>query len=251
MDSPLPVEGAEQNAPGARISRSKLRAHRFHKASRIGAGKNPGAALHGHTNTAKADQTGGAQNVSSADFIKQEKKGPVSVGHLMEIPIPAEVRVLQFLPSASNLARDSRDGSGNRGPRLGDRRDCGTFGVRIRMTPPPLWRLINMKTLRLTSDDFDKLRQLQIKRGWKRLAFSTNYREEIWPSTRFGPVPIEEREELGGVCAMLDQVVAEYLKVRSEGGRFFVQRDGVWYEEEGYLPVQFVAFQFYGSENSK
>jgi len=108
-----------------------------------------------------------------------------------------------------------------------------------------------MKTLRLTSDDFDKLRQLQIKRGWKRLAFSTNYWEEIWPSTRFGPVPIEEREELGGVCAMLDQVVAEYLKVRSEGGRFFVQRDGVWYEEEGYLPVQFVAFQFYGSGNSK
>jgi len=92
MASPLSVGGAEQNAPEGKISRSEPRGILFHGASRIGMRKTPGAVRHGHSNIARADQTGGAKEAPSTDPIKPEKKGPVSVVISGESPMPSLFR---------------------------------------------------------------------------------------------------------------------------------------------------------------
>lgn len=101
-----------------------------------------------------------------------------------------------------------------------------------------------MKIISVPKGDFEKLKQLQIERGWKRLAFSTNYKEQIWPATRLGLVPEDEREHMAGVIALLDEIVCEYLKHSETGGRFFIEERGVFYRREAYDSIQFITFQF-------
>jgi hypothetical protein len=100
-----------------------------------------------------------------------------------------------------------------------------------------------MKTIAVTREELEKLRRLHGGADLGSLAFSTNYKGEIWPRVRLGNTPENEREEFRGRFKLVDQVAHEYLKVRSVGGRFRIQEDGAWYEEEGYAPVQFLKFQ--------
>jgi hypothetical protein len=79
-----------------------------------------------------------------------------------------------------------------------------------------------MKFIIVDSENFEKLERLVEKFGLNRLAFITNYREELWPATHAGNVPKSEREELSGVFKFMDEIVDEYRMARSGGGRFFI-----------------------------
>ena len=110
------------------------------------------------------------------------------------------------------------------------------------------------ETLAFTRDEFDELVQLQKRRRWDWPAvFSTNEYGDIWPFTTYGWTPDLQREQLRDISKIIDAVAAIYrLKVRPEGGRFFIDEHGAFYknEDEASPPIQFITFEVQGKETA-
>jgi hypothetical protein len=92
-----------------------------------------------------------------------------------------------------------------------------------------------MERLRLsiTRAEFDYLKALQRRKRWDWPAvFSTNPRGDIWPFATRGYTPTVEREEVRGLSRVIDQVADLLLKVRGDGGRFFIDDFGACYKSD-------------------
>jgi hypothetical protein len=94
--------------------------------------------------------------------------------------------------------------------------------------------------------EYDWLRSLQRQKRWDwPAAFSTNPRGDIWPYVRHGWTQGHEREEVSGLSAVIDKVTEIYRKVRSDGGRFFIDEQLACYKggAVGDEATVFVVFQ--------
>lgn len=80
------------------------------------------------------------------------------------------------------------------------------------------------------------------RRGWVAV-FSINPRQELWPQFQFGRTSHRNRVQIRGEFGMLDHIARRLLRVRPEGGRFFVRGDGVYLKDEEGTPVQFIRFR--------
>lgn len=79
-------------------------------------------------------------------------------------------------------------------------------------------------------DVISRVRQSQRRnRGDWPAVFSTNPKGEVWPWVTWGVTPEEGRENVRGNCNILDEVTMEYLAIRPEGGRFFIDDKGAYY----------------------
>jgi hypothetical protein len=97
--------------------------------------------------------------------------------------------------------------------------------------------------MRITKSDFESLRELQLRRHWLWPAvFSTNCHLAIWPWVTNGWTHPSQREDVRGVHPIIDVVADEYLRVRPEGGRFFISEQGAFYRDEAKQIHQFVEF---------
>jgi hypothetical protein len=97
-----------------------------------------------------------------------------------------------------------------------------------------------MNSITVSREDFEKIRGLARRSGDYWMVFSTNYKEEIWPTTSLGLNPVPDREHVQGCIQVLDQIVQEYLRVRGSGGRFFVSERGVYYKDEPMNETKFL-----------
>jgi hypothetical protein len=94
-----------------------------------------------------------------------------------------------------------------------------------------------MRTLEASTSAFQALRSLGTS---KPPYFSCNHRREVWPAhPRYGFHWEADRNHVEGQSTLLDQIVAEFLSVRPEGGRFYVTRAGAYIADGG---TQFLAF---------
>ena len=68
-----------------------------------------------------------------------------------------------------------------------------------------------MKSLEITRAEFDKFKELQIRKRWDWPAtFSTNARGAIWPYVTNGRTPLQDRIDVRGLSTLLDQVADIY-----------------------------------------
>jgi len=101
-----------------------------------------------------------------------------------------------------------------------------------------------MQTLIMSRDEFEEFRRLQIKLRWDWPAvFSANSSGEIWPFVCYGHTAGEHREGIRGFSRIVDNVADEYLIIRNDGGRFFINNKGAFYKDIGGKEVQFLVFQ--------
>lgn len=105
--------------------------------------------------------------------------------------------------------------------------------------------------MRLTREQFAELRAMQVKyrMDWPAV-FSTGGKNQVWPCPGRGWSRHQQRTYLKGHSQTLDAIVGAYLKVRSEGGRFFLDERGAFFAPEALgvkLPdIQFVKFELLG-----
>ncbi len=96
----------------------------------------------------------------------------------------------------------------------------------------------------LTQEEFRKLRQLQVKFRWDWPAtFSANEHGDIWPYITPGYTREKDRFQMRGALELLDYLADEYISIRPEGGRFFIDEPGAYYSEFS-KHVQFGKFLF-------
>lgn len=100
-----------------------------------------------------------------------------------------------------------------------------------------------MKTITLTKSDFQKLRALQEKyrADWPAI-FSANRNGQIWVWTHYGNTPRPERICVQGQNKIIDAVASEYLRVRFDLGRFFIDDEGAYCHPQGQPLNHFVKF---------
>jgi hypothetical protein len=105
--------------------------------------------------------------------------------------------------------------------------------------------MLDILQLRINPDDLEQLRLCQIKaRGDCLAAFTVRGAGMIWPVASWDETPVEERMNVRGWFALLDQIADEFLIWRPQGGCFFVLREGVIYrnnenDTDGVLFLQF------------
>ena len=103
-----------------------------------------------------------------------------------------------------------------------------------------------IKRLTLSKSEFQELREMQVKyrMGWPGV-FSSDQNGNVFPCPTLGWSRKKQRSYIRD-CRTLDAIVIEYLKVRVEGGRFFVNQKGAYYAPEilGTKPdeIQFLEF---------
>jgi hypothetical protein len=101
-----------------------------------------------------------------------------------------------------------------------------------------------LKKLAITHKEFEVLKNLQVRRRWDwPTVFSTNCRGEIWGFATYSWTKLEEREYIHGVSSIIDRVAEEYLNVRADGGRFFIDDEGAFHKAEPGSKVQFICFE--------
>ena len=104
-------------------------------------------------------------------------------------------------------------------------------------------------TLSLTRDEFDEFIRLQKKRRWDWPAvFSANEHGDVWPFVRYGYTYKRERTQVRGISRIIDAVAEEYIKTRSEGGRFFIDDNGAFYKDEAAQLIRFLTFKIEDKE---
>jgi hypothetical protein len=92
--------------------------------------------------------------------------------------------------------------------------------------------------------ELDDLRRLQAEMQWGWPAvFIANKQGEIWRSSKCGSTPVEGREFVRGLSELVDRVAREYLRIRPEGGRFFIMKDGASYRDGESDWVRFLSFR--------
>jgi len=99
-------------------------------------------------------------------------------------------------------------------------------------------------TIGITRTELDQIRNLPIRRrsDWPAV-FSTNCHGEVWLFATYGFTRDEYREQIRGASEVIDAIADQYLEIRGEGGRFFVDATGAFYKDESARwPRQFVNF---------
>ena len=101
-----------------------------------------------------------------------------------------------------------------------------------------------MKRLEITRLQYAIICDLQVapRPDWDAW-FGVNNSENIWPGVGRGRTPPEKRQEIQDVLPLLNRVRDEYLLVRSEGGRVFVDQSGAHHKRDGHAKL-FVSFVF-------
>lgn len=91
-----------------------------------------------------------------------------------------------------------------------------------------------MESITLTREEFQEFRDVQIRpRAEWPATFSCNGLEEVWPFISYGHTYEEQRTYLQGKIRLLDKIVKIVLQKRPEGGRFFINDEGVFIDPEG------------------
>ncbi len=97
----------------------------------------------------------------------------------------------------------------------------------------------------LTQEEFNQLRRMQIKFRWDWPAtFSANAHGHIWPFKTYSYTREFQRIQLRGASELLDYLADEYISIRPDGGRFFINAEGAYFRPEHSGPVQFTTFRF-------
>lgn len=82
--------------------------------------------------------------------------------------------------------------------------------------------------------------------------FSTNPSGQVWPGVTFSYHARDQRIQLRGENALLDDLADLLVSLRPEGGRFFVNDEGASFRPEHGSVVEFAAFRFgVGSDRTK
>ena len=84
----------------------------------------------------------------------------------------------------------------------------------------------------MTLAEFEEFRDVQIRprADWP-ATFSCNQYEEVWPFLTYGWHAEEQRLHLAGAIPLLDEIVADLLSARPEGGRFHITDEGVYWAD--------------------
>lgn len=100
-----------------------------------------------------------------------------------------------------------------------------------------------MKTIKLTYEEFQNFRDIQIRLRWDWPAtFSTNGRE-IWPFVTYGYTDLEDREDVKGQIPVLDEIAEECMAIKPLGGRFFINDEGAFFKTDDNTLIKFIRFQ--------
>jgi hypothetical protein len=86
-------------------------------------------------------------------------------------------------------------------------------------------------------------------KGDAKAIFSTNSSKDLWPPTRAGRTPFDERENVAGRTTILDQLAKSLRWHRESGGRLLVTEDGAYWREgpvNNTTEVQFVRWEWIG-----
>ena len=91
-----------------------------------------------------------------------------------------------------------------------------------------------MECIKLTSEELEEFREVQIRprADWP-ATFSSNDLEAVWPFISYGHTYEVQRRYLQGKIPLLDKIVKIVLQERPEGGRFFIDNEGVSIDPEG------------------
>jgi len=102
-----------------------------------------------------------------------------------------------------------------------------------------------VKNLMITEEELEEVKRIQIEHHWKwPAAFSTNRSGDIWPCEVRGYTPPEQREQVRGICKLIDAIATEYLNVRSSGGHFIISDTGASYSPQANQEIPFLTFIF-------
>jgi hypothetical protein len=74
--------------------------------------------------------------------------------------------------------------------------------------------------------------------------FSANCHGESWAFSTYGYTNSQSRRYVMGDSPIIDGIVSDYLKIRSEGGRIFVDERGAFWKDEDKQEHQFLRFNF-------
>jgi hypothetical protein len=80
------------------------------------------------------------------------------------------------------------------------------------------------------------------RRGWIAV-FNVNPSRELWPQFQYGRTSPQNRTQLRSRSRTLDRIARRLLRVRPEGGRFFIASDGAYMKDEQGARVQFIRFR--------
>lgn len=104
-----------------------------------------------------------------------------------------------------------------------------------------------MEEIELTWNEFTGLRRLKTstQRGHAQWisVFSTNCREDLWSVQSEGYSSPDQRSEMRGQSRAADRIADALLRVRSEGGRIFVDERGAFYRNKFGDLEQFAIFK--------
>ena len=102
-----------------------------------------------------------------------------------------------------------------------------------------------MKTVKITRQELEQIKRLQVNPRLDPAEFSINKHKQSWARAHFGYTGPQGQKHVRGSCPKLDEIADEYLRVRSEGGAFFVDQKGVFYRRnERKAPKEwFIAFE--------
>lgn len=89
-----------------------------------------------------------------------------------------------------------------------------------------------MKIVTISRQDMECIKRLQVKsRSDRLISFIVNPDGHVWAYLRrgyTGPLAPDVR----GRCRKLDEIADEFLQVRNRGGRFFIDKKGVFYKDD-------------------
>ena len=95
----------------------------------------------------------------------------------------------------------------------------------------------------MTRRTLDKLKTLErLERPPAVVAFSCNAYRQVWPEETTQWHREDQRSYCQGKLQVLDEIVAMMLEVRPNGGRFFVDWDGVFHRENWPNEERFIQF---------
>ncbi len=100
-----------------------------------------------------------------------------------------------------------------------------------------------MKLIRINKAEFDKFRELQIKKRTDcHAAFSSNLSENPWPFVTLGLTPEQLREMVRNLSPRLDQIVGIFVELRqsTSGGRFFIDYEGAYWKDKDKKEHRFI-----------
>jgi hypothetical protein len=105
---------------------------------------------------------------------------------------------------------------------------------------------VSLIAIKITRSEFDTFRDLQDKdkrrKDWHAV-FSTNFSENTWPFETYGLTPEKLRKEIQAKSPILVRIAGIYIEVRPSGGRFFINREGVFLRPDDVYE-QFIRWDF-------